>query len=83
MALTSGQVASAWKRWIDEILKTDVCTFDRPALEAAVTAVDSWCTANAANFNSALPDPFKSTATPAQKAALLAFVCIARYGGQN
>lgn len=83
MALTTDQVAAVWRRWVNDILQAQVCLFDRPALEAAVSAVDTWCGANAASFNSALPEPFKSTATVPQKAALLAFVCIARYGGQN
>jgi phage portal protein BeeE len=49
-------------------------------MAAAVAAVDTWATANAAAYNTALPDPFKSTANSAQKALILAYVCLRRAG---
>lgn len=49
-------------------------------LDAAVAAVDDWATANAASFNSALPQPFRGTASSALKALLLAAVCLRRAG---
>jgi hypothetical protein len=48
-------------------------------LRAAVDAADDWADANATSFNTALPAAFRNTATPGQKALLLAVVVIARY----
>jgi hypothetical protein len=71
-----------------DVLRTLVITDGTAALNniaradmaAAIAAVDTWATANATAYNTALPDPFKSTATAAQKAALLAYVCLKRAG---
>lgn len=52
----------------------------KPDIKAAVDAVDDWADANATSYNSALPQPFRGTATAAQKAALLAYVCMRRAG---
>lgn len=54
--------------------------FTKPNLVAAVSAVDAWATTNATSYNTALPDPFKSSATVAQKNLLLAYVCMRRAG---
>lgn len=54
--------------------------FSKPDLVAAVAAVDDWAEANAASYNSALPQPFRGTATAAQKAILLAYVCMRKAG---
>lgn len=48
-------------------------------LQAAVNAADNWADANAASYNSALPATFRTNATTAQKAVLLAVVVLARY----
>jgi len=45
---------------------------------AVVNAIDDWCEANQASFNSALPLPFRTSATPLQKARVLARVAIRR-----
>jgi hypothetical protein len=52
----------------------------KPDVLAAVAAVDDWAEANAAAYNSALPVPFRTTATAPQKALLLAYVCMRRAG---
>lgn len=43
-------------------------------LIAAVSAADDWCEANTVSYNSALPQPFRGTATPDQKSGLLEHV---------
>ena len=53
------------------VLKADV--------RAALNAADDWIVANASAYNTALPQPFRSAATTAQKARLLMFVAKARY----
>jgi hypothetical protein len=52
----------------------------KPNIKAAVDAVDDWAEANATSFNNALPVPFRTTATAAQKALILAYVCMRRAG---
>jgi len=79
MALTAPQIKAVWYSFVADLGST-ACAFTKADLSAAVSAVDSWATANAASYNSALPEPFKSTATAGQKAALLAYVALARYG---
>lgn len=49
-------------------------------VQAAVEAADDWADANAASYNTALPAAFRTTATPALKAALLAYICMRRAG---
>lgn len=48
-------------------------------IQAAIAATDDWAVANAASFNSALPLPFRTVATAAQKARLLMYVIRRRY----
>lgn len=50
-------------------------------LVAALNAVDSWCTTNQASYLAALPEPFKSNSTAAQKAAALSYVALRRWAG--
>jgi fumarate hydratase class II len=58
----------------------------KPDLKAAVDAIDDWiesaqgATAPATGFNSALPQPFRSTATAQQKALLFCWVLMRRVG---
>ncbi len=54
--------------------------FSKVDIKAAIDAADTWAGSNAASFNTALPNPFKNTATPEMKAALLAFVALRRAG---
>lgn len=79
MALSAAQMIKTIR---DIVASTDPApmTLTRPDLQAAISAADTWATNNSASFNQALPEPFKSTATAAQKAALLAYVCLRRAG---
>ena len=52
----------------------------KAALRAGVDAADDWIETNAASFNTALPVAFRTNHTAAQKAILLAFVCLRRAG---
>jgi hypothetical protein len=49
-------------------------------LLAAVNAADDWRNTNATAYNTALPDPFKTNATAAQKSMLLCYVIMRFYG---
>lgn len=79
MAITSDQVIQTIRDMIARVDPAPV-TLSKPDIKAAITAVDSWATANAASYNQALPEPFKSTASNSLKAALLAYVCLRRAG---
>lgn len=48
-------------------------------VRAAVNAADAWADANAAAFNTALPQPARGALTAAQKARLLAKILLKRY----
>lgn len=82
-ALTTAQINATWKQWVDDQVQASgqPIQFNQADLRAAVAAVDAWATANAASFNTALPEPFKSAATATQKAALLAYVITRRFTG--
>lgn len=49
-------------------------------LAAAVAAADSWADSNSAAYNTALPAPFRTTATTAEKTMLLCYVIMRRSG---
>lgn len=55
-------------------------TFDTATIQAAFNAADDWMEANASSYNSALPAAFRTVATPAQKALLLASLAMRRAG---
>lgn len=48
-------------------------------LRAAVDAVDAWLEANAASYNTAIPQPARAAMTPAQKAELLSAVALRKF----
>lgn len=52
--------------------------FTKADLQAAVNAADDWLDANALLYNTALPLAFRTQATTAQKAFVLACVALAR-----
>ena len=54
--------------------------WSKAEIDAVVAAVDDWATANAAGYNSALPQPFRGQATAELKAFILAVVCLRRAG---
>lgn len=49
-------------------------------IKAAVDATDDWIDDNQASFNTALPNPFKTTATLDQKTILFVIVALERAG---
>lgn len=78
MALTGPQSMQAIRDLVRT--STEPVAFTRADLQAAITAVDAWATANAAAYNTALPTNFRTAATAAQKNLLLAYVCLRRAG---
>lgn len=55
------------------------CSITKTDLRAALNAVDDWVDANAAAFNSAIPQPARSALSARQKARLLAYVVRRRF----
>jgi hypothetical protein len=58
----------------------DPCGYTKADLRAAIDACDSWIDTNAAAFNTALPQPFRGSATQTQKTMLLCWVAMRRAG---
>jgi hypothetical protein len=59
---------------------TDPCGYTKTDLREAIDACDSWVESNATSFNTALPQPFRGSATQAQKTMLLCWVAMRRAG---
>jgi len=55
------------------------CGTTKADLRAAVNAADAWIDANAAAYNSALPQPARGALTTEQKAVLLAITALVRF----
>ena len=70
--------AETMRRWSNR--RETLGALTKGDLRAAVDAVDNWADANAAAFNTAIPQPARNQLTAAQKAVLLAYVCLRRAG---
>lgn len=79
MALTAQQAREASVALAKA--EAGLLTMSKTDLAAAVNAMDAFLGANQTAINNAFPEPFKSTATTAQKAALLSFVALRRWAG--
>lgn len=66
-----------WARYMRE--NDGVATVNKPDLRAAVDAIDDWVNANAASFNTAIPQPARGALTAKQKARLLMMVVKKRF----
>jgi hypothetical protein len=78
MAMTAEQLAQTFDALVREFIKTRPMPMAKTDLKAAADAAYTWATGAAiqTSYNSALPQPFRGEATQAEKAALLAFVCM-------
>lgn len=82
MALTNEQRTDGMRRWVSKVFVEGevTATMDTEAIKDAFAIVDQWVDDNQASFNNVLPEPFKSVATPEQKAMLLCYVVMKRVG---
>lgn len=71
------ECARAWVRKVFVELG-NTATMSHADIKAAMDAADTWADTNAGAFNTALPVPFRTTATLEQKTLLLAFVILRR-----
>ncbi len=58
---------------------TSLAGVTKAELRAAINAADDWADANAASYNTALPQPARGALTAKQKAAILLYVIKRRY----
>lgn len=67
--------------WADLMRRPDLGSMPlaKADLRAVVNAIDDWVVANAAAFNTALPQPGRTALSAAQKALLLSVVVGKRY----
>lgn len=81
MALTDEDLKVALRSYIQTAYTQmgDIATLTTADIKAAAQALDTWLDDNAATINSILPQPFRGTATPGQKALILAFTALRRY----
>lgn len=81
MAVLSQPERARIARWFMRDENLGSCAFTKPDLAEAVDALDQFLDENAAALNAALPQPFRGAATVQQKALLLCYVVLRRYGG--
>lgn len=82
MALTTEQRQALFGEIMSDLSRDgEPIAITKPQLAAALNAIDDWLESNAASLNSAIPQPARSSLTTAQKARMLAFVAMKRYGG--
>lgn len=80
-ALTDAARIAIWKEYGEEIsaVRESVGNLTKAQLKAAIDAIDAWAGANAASFNSAIPQPARGVLTASQKARLLMLVVARRH----
>lgn len=71
--------AALWAQFMRDNRET--CAVTKPDLRAAVNALDDFLNTKATEVNNALPAAARTGLTTQQKARLLAYVVIRRWGG--
>lgn len=79
-ALSDSDRRATWAELMQEwsLLRESVA-ITKTDLRSAIDAIDAWVDANAASFNSAIPQPARGALTATQKAKLLLFVVRKRF----
>lgn len=79
-ALSDSDRRATWAELMQEWSSLrDPVAITKIDLRAAIDAIDAWVDANAASFNSAIPQPARGGLTSAQKAKLPLFVVRKRF----
>jgi hypothetical protein len=81
MALTAGQRREAMRDLARRLDLDGPLALTKDDLVAAVGGIDDYLEANAAAINAAIPQPARGALSVSQKAALVSFVALTRYGG--
>lgn len=81
MALTAAQLLIA-RHTVRDLMFANgaVVNIDKPTLDLVLTTATTWVENNAPSFNTAMAGTALNTQTAAVKAAVLAYVALARYG---
>lgn len=77
--LSENDRVAVWELWMRENKAAITGSMTRAQLRAAVDAADNWADSNAAEYNTALPNPARTVLTTKQKALLLMFVIARRH----
>ena len=80
--MTEQQRVENMREWVKRVFveRGATATLNTEDIKAAVDATDTWIDNNQAPFNTALPEPFKSTATSDQKTLMFVYVAMKRSG---
>ncbi len=76
--LTEEERVDSWARWMQD--NAEDTPFIKQELRSALDATDDWIEANQASFVAALPAPFRTQSTTAQKVQLFTYVTAKRFG---
>lgn len=82
MALTTQQridLRAAYGRILSD--RREPFGLTKAQLDTVIAAIDDWIDANAAAFNTAIPQPQRGILTAAEKAELLYLIALKRFGG--
>lgn len=80
--LSDTERASIWADVMRQLSDArEGCAITKTDLRAAIDALDTFLDTNAATINAAIPQPARSGLTTGQKARLLAYVALKRWGG--
>lgn len=77
--LTAQQRIDCAADWQRNFAVGETIAVTKTDLKAALDAIDNWVDANAASFNTAIPQPARANLTAAQKARLLMYVVRKRF----
>lgn len=78
--LANADRAAVWAQVMRDLSDVrEACNASKAELRAVVDAIDDWVDANAASFNSAIPQPQRANLTAQQKARLLMAVVARRF----
>lgn len=83
--LTDSARIAIWQEFGQDIsaVRESVGNLTKAQLKAAIDAIDDWVDANAASFNTAIPQPARGVLTAKQKARLLMLVVARRHKDSN
>ena len=73
------RLSVAAQQMSDASARRDPIPITKADLRAAINAIDTWVSDNAAAFNSAIPQPARGALTAKMKAELLLYVVRRRY----
>lgn len=79
--LTAQQRIDCAADWQRNFAPGETIAVTKADLKAALDAIDNWVDANAASFNTSIPQPARANLTAAQKARLLLYVVRKRFEG--